>query len=67
MASVEDSAFSKFSPLQPAIFAAEAGTTAKATAAIAAAPSNFFHVYFPSSAIAECCEGIDRRSAKSFE
>jgi hypothetical protein len=30
----------RFSPLQPPIFAADAGTTAKATAAITAAPNS---------------------------
>jgi len=57
-----DSAFAKFSPLQPAIFAAVAGTTAYATAAIAAAPSNLlsmllsFFCFHSSSVIAGCCE-----------
>jgi hypothetical protein len=42
MASIIDSVFIMFSPLQPAILAADAGTTVyAATAAIAAAPSNF--------------------------
>src|ERR1700676_1048211 len=40
MASIMDSVFDKFSPLQPAIFAADAGTAAYAMATIAAAPSN---------------------------
>jgi hypothetical protein len=40
MASIADSVFDKFSPLQPAILAAEAGTVENAMAAIAAAPSN---------------------------
>src|ERR1700730_5218237 len=40
MAAIIDSVFDKFSPLQPAFFAADAGTTAYAMATIAAAPSN---------------------------
>jgi hypothetical protein len=40
MASIADSAFIIFSPLQRAILAAEVGATARITAAIVAAPSN---------------------------
>src|SRR5258705_12122698 len=39
MVSITDSVFDRFSPLQPAIFAADAGTTVHTTAAIAAAPT----------------------------
>src|SRR4030088_2203162 len=45
MASIMDSAFDKFSPLQPAIFAADAGTTAYATAATSGAPQNFLIMF----------------------
>jgi len=42
MTSIMDSVLDKFPPRQPSIFAADAGTTAYASAAIAAAPSNLF-------------------------
>jgi hypothetical protein len=42
-----DSVFDKFSPLQPAIFAADAGTVEHITAAIAAAPSSLLNMLLP--------------------
>jgi hypothetical protein len=45
MVSIADSVFPRFAPLHPIpIFAAWAGTTARATAAITAAPSNFLTI-----------------------
>ena len=46
MASTMDFGLVRFAPLQPPTLAACAGTTAKATAAIAATPSNFFIMLF---------------------
>jgi hypothetical protein len=62
MVSILDSVLPKFSPLQPAIFAADAGTTAKATAATTAAPNNLLIILISiphlqqSGVIAAICE-----------
>src|SRR5882672_6076654 len=76
MASIMDSVLLKLSPLQPPIFAADAGTIANATAAIAAAPSNLLIMFVSnphleqSGVIAEICENdcwpIDAKLRNEF-
>jgi len=54
-----ESVFDKFSPLQPAIFAVDAGTVEHITAAIAAAPSNLLSMLpspFPFQTVQHHCQ-----------